>query len=196
MGYCLSLCSRSCSHEVPLSNSDDESPPHRRLHHLPKQQHRVPSRPPTQPNPPQYSFSTPSLPSSQIGRILGMPYVDITSMYDLDKELGRGQFGITYLCTEKATGFKGAFADEQKIHVVMELCSGGELFDRILARGSYSERKTASICRQIVNVVLACHFMGVMHKDLKPENFLLASRDEDAPIKATDFGLFVFIELG
>ncbi|KAK1555660.1 hypothetical protein Q3G72_029660 [Acer saccharum] len=228
--------SRSCSPEVPTSNSDDESPPHRRLQHLPKQQHQVPSRPPTQPNPPQYSFSEPSLPSSQIGRILGIPYVDITSLYDFDKELGRGQFGITYLCTEKATGlkyacksisrgklvhdkeiddvrreililqhlagqpnivqFRGAFEDRQKIHVVMELCSGGELFDRILARGSYSEREAASICRQIVNVVHACHFMGVMHRDLKPENFLLASRDEDAPIKATDFGLSVFIEPG
>ncbi|KAK3231902.1 hypothetical protein Dsin_003783 [Dipteronia sinensis] len=235
MGHCLSLCSRSCSHEVPMSNSDNESPPHCCLQHIPKQ-HQVPSRPPTQPNPPQYSFSKPSLPSSQIGHILGMPYVDITSLFDLDKELGRGQFGITYLCTEKATGFKyacksisrgklvhdkdigdvrreililqhltgqpnivqfrGAFEDKQNIHVVMELCSGGELFDRILARGSYSEREAASICRQIVNVVHACHFMGVMHRDLKPENFLLVSRDEDAPIKATDFGLSVFIESG
>ncbi|KAK4853070.1 hypothetical protein QYF36_003272 [Acer negundo] len=90
--------------------------------------------------------------------------------------------------------FKGALEDKQKIHVVMELCSSGELFDRILARGSYSEGVAASICRQIVNVVHACHFMGVMHRDLKPENFLLASTDEDAPIKATDFGLSVFIE--
>ncbi|KAI9201622.1 hypothetical protein LWI28_026303 [Acer negundo] len=92
--------------------------------------------------------------------------------------------------------FKGALEDKQKIHVVMELCSSGELFDRILARGSYSEGVAASICRQIVNVVHACHFMGVMHRDLKPENFLLASTDEDAPIKATDFGLSVFIEPG
>ncbi|KAK1555293.1 hypothetical protein Q3G72_024589 [Acer saccharum] len=239
MGHCLSAFSRSRSHEIPVFSSDNEdshSPSRHRLRPSPKPQHQAPARPPTQSNPPQYSFSKPPIPSSQIGSILGKPYEDIKSIYDLDKELGRGQFEITYLCTEKATGskfacksisrrklvhekdiedvrrevlilqhltgqpniveFKGAYEDKQNIYVVMELCSGGELFDRILARGSYSEREAASICRQIVNVVHACHFMGVMHRDLKPENFLLASRDEDAPIKATGFGLSVFIEPG
>ncbi|KAK9946886.1 hypothetical protein M0R45_012328 [Rubus argutus] len=78
----------------------------------------------------------------------------------------------------------------------MELCTGGELFDRIIAKGSYSEREAAKIFRQIVNVVHVCHFMGVMHRDLKPENFLLVSKDEHAPLKAIDFGLSVFIEQG
>ncbi|KAK6131315.1 hypothetical protein DH2020_034944 [Rehmannia glutinosa] len=151
-------------------------------------------------------------------------------------ELGRGQFGITYLCTEKSTGlkyacksisrrklvtdkditdvrreiiilqhltgqpniveFKGAYEDRKNLHLVMELCSGGELFDRITAKGSYSEKEAARIGRQIVNVVHVCHFMGVMHRDLKPENFLMVSRYEDSPLKATDFGLSVFIETG
>ncbi|XVE98214.1 hypothetical protein REPUB_Repub03eG0086400 [Reevesia pubescens] len=78
----------------------------------------------------------------------------------------------------------------------MELCSGGELFDRIIAKWSYSKCQAASIGRQIVNVVHACHFMGVMHSDLKPGNFLLVSKDENSSIKATDFGLSVFIEEG
>ena len=78
----------------------------------------------------------------------------------------------------------------------MELCSGGKLSDRIIAKGSYSERQAASICRQIVNVVHACHFMGVMHRGLKPENFLLVNKDENSRIKATGFGLSVFIEEG
>ncbi|XP_041019662.1 calcium-dependent protein kinase 29-like [Juglans microcarpa x Juglans regia] len=174
--------------------------------------------------------------SEEIGHILRKPYVDLHSIYVLDRELGRGQFGITYLCTERATGqkyacksiarrklpnhkdiedvrreililqhltgqpniveFKGAYEDRQNLHLVMELCSGGELFDRIIAKGSYSEREAASIARQIVNVVHACHFMGVMHRDLKPENFLMVSKDEESPIKATDFGLSVFIEEG
>ena len=43
--------------------------------------------------------------------------------------------------------FKGAFEDKQSVHVVMELCAGGELFDRIIAKGHYSERAAASICR-------------------------------------------------
>ncbi|KAJ4760728.1 Calcium-dependent protein kinase [Rhynchospora pubera] len=168
--------------------------------------------------------------------ILGKPYQDIRSFYTLGKELGRGQFGVTYLCTDNGTGhqyacksiskrklvskadkedikreisimqhlsgqaniveFRGAYEDKGNVHVVMELCAGGELFDRIIAKGHYSERAAATMCRAIVNVVYTCHFMGVMHRDLKPENFLLATKDEDAMLKATDFGLSVFIEEG
>ncbi|MBA0695178.1 hypothetical protein Goari_005410 [Gossypium aridum] len=92
--------------------------------------------------------------------------------------------------------FKGAYEDKDCVNIVMELCAGGELFDRIIAEGHYSERAAAAICRQVVNVVQNFHFMGVMHRDLKPENFLLSSKDEDAMLKATDFGLSVFIEQG
>ncbi|MED6185947.1 Calcium-dependent protein kinase 29 [Stylosanthes scabra] len=171
-----------------------------------------------------------------IGAVLGRPYVDINSMYEMKKELGRGQSGVTYLCIERSTGreyacksisrgkvvrmdeiedvrreitilqhlsgqpniveFRGAYEDRQNVHLVMELCSGGELFDRIIEKGTYSEREAARLMRQIVNVVHVCHFMGVMHRDLKPENFLLATKDSLAPLKATDFGLSVFIEQG
>lgn len=228
MGLCFT---RSRSHDIPISSSSDESP-HHRYQPLPRRTQQ--DFRPTSSRPPALSKQIPQ--TSQIGPILGKPYVDITTIYDLDKELGRGQFGVTYLCTKKATGrkyacksisrrklvydkdiedvrreililqhltgqpniveFEGAYEDKQNLHLVMELCSGGELFDRIIAKGIYSEREAAKICRQIVNVVHACHFMGVIHRDLKPENFLLASKEEDSPIKATDFGLSVFIETG
>uniref|UniRef100_A0A0D6QUK9 non-specific serine/threonine protein kinase n=1 Tax=Araucaria cunninghamii TaxID=56994 RepID=A0A0D6QUK9_ARACU len=91
---------------------------------------------------------------------------------------------------------KGAYEDVANVHLVMELCAGGELFDRIIDKGHYSERKAAELARTIVGVVEACHSLGVMHRDLKPENFLLASTDEDAALKATDFGLSVFFKPG
>ncbi|KAH9322094.1 hypothetical protein KI387_016733, partial [Taxus chinensis] len=91
---------------------------------------------------------------------------------------------------------KGAYEDVASVHLVMELCAGGELFDRIIAKGHYSERKAAELSRTIVGVVEACHSLGVMHRDLKPENFLLASTDEEAALKATDFGLSVFFKPG
>ncbi|KAL3740725.1 hypothetical protein ACJRO7_021925 [Eucalyptus globulus] len=216
------------------------------------QTHKVSAQMP-QPRPQQQPASNPAPVSSEVAQkrpapvssgvaqkmdntILGKPFEDIKQHYTLGKELGRGQFGITYLCTEKSTGqtyacksilkrkllskgdrddmkreiqimqhlsgqpniveFRGAYEDRYSVHVVMELCAGGELFDRILAKGHYTERAAASICRAIVNVVHICHFMGVMHRDLKPENFLLASKDEGAMLKATDFGLSVFIEEG
>ncbi|KAJ3706848.1 hypothetical protein LUZ61_010553 [Rhynchospora tenuis] len=91
---------------------------------------------------------------------------------------------------------KGAFEDQLHVHIVMELCQGGELFDRIIQRGHYSERKAAALTKIIVGVVEACHSLGVMHRDLKPENFLLANRDDDLSLKAIDFGLSVFFKPG
>ncbi|KAJ1405959.1 Serine/threonine-protein kinase, active site [Sesbania bispinosa] len=188
-----------------------------------------PSRPPPLPKP------QPPL-SSSLGRVLGRPMEDVRSIYVFGRELGRGQFGVTYLVTHKVTKeqfacksiatrklinrddiddvrrevqimhhltghrniveLKGAYEDRHSVNLIMELCAGGELFDRIIAKGHYSERAAANSCRQIVTVVHNCHSMGVMHRDLKPENFLLLSNDENSPLKATDFGLSVFFKPG
>lgn len=161
---------------------------------------------------------------------------DVKSHYTIGKELGRGQFGVTYMCTHKQTKeqyacksiakrklihkddkedvrrevqimhhltgqpniveLKGAYEDKHSVNLVMELCAGGELFDRIIAKGHYSERAAASLCRTMVKVVHTCHSMGVIHRDLKPENFLFLSKDENSPLKATDFGLSVFYKPG
>ncbi|RYR63943.1 hypothetical protein Ahy_A03g010110 isoform A [Arachis hypogaea] len=91
---------------------------------------------------------------------------------------------------------KGAYEDPLYVHIVMELCSGGELFDRIIQRGHYTERKAAELTKIIVGVVETCHSLGVMHRDLKPENFLLVNKDDDFSLKAIDFGLSVFFKPG
>ncbi|KAK2995891.1 hypothetical protein RJ640_028299 [Escallonia rubra] len=90
--------------------------------------------------------------------------------------------------------FYDAFEDAHNVYVVMELCEGGELLDRILSRGGrYSEEDAKTIVVQIVSVVAFCHLQGVVHRDLKPENFLFTTRDEAAPMKLIDFGLSDFI---
>ncbi|KAG9140507.1 hypothetical protein Leryth_027006 [Lithospermum erythrorhizon] len=91
---------------------------------------------------------------------------------------------------------KGSYEDATAVHIIMELCAGGELFDRIVKLGSYSERKAAELTRTIVGVVETCHSLGVMHRDLKPENFLFVNNDEDSPLKTIDFGLSVFFKPG
>lgn len=88
------------------------------------------------------------------------------------------------------------FEDNEAVHMVMECCKGGELFDRIVAKGSYSEKDAATVIRDMLQVVAECHLAGVMHRDLKPENFLYLEKDEDSPLKATDFGLSEFFEDG
>ncbi|QHO51685.1 hypothetical protein HN51_003317 [Arachis hypogaea] len=160
----------------------------------------------------------------------------ITDKYVLGRELGRGEFGITYLCTDRETKqelacksiskrklrtavdvedvrrevaimnalpdhpnvvkLRATYEDDENVHLVMELCAGGELFDRIVARGHYSERAAANVARTIAEVVRMCHVNGVMHRDLKPENFLFANKKENSVLKAIDFGLSVFFKPG
>ncbi|KAI3732264.1 hypothetical protein L1987_63468 [Smallanthus sonchifolius] len=89
--------------------------------------------------------------------------------------------------------FHDAFEDDQNVYIVMELCEGGELLDRILARGGrYTENDAKSIVVQILSVASFCHLQGVVHRDLKPENFLFSTRQEDSPLKVIDFGLSDF----
>ncbi|KAF5451343.1 hypothetical protein F2P56_026456 [Juglans regia] len=92
--------------------------------------------------------------------------------------------------------FYDAYEDHDNVYIVMELCEGGELLDRILSRGGkYTEDDAKAVMIQILNVVAFCHLQGVVHRDLKPENFLFASRDENSQLKAIDFGLSDFVKL-
>ncbi|KAG2274092.1 hypothetical protein Bca52824_056647 [Brassica carinata] len=148
---------------------------------------------------------------------------DISSQYDLGREVGRGEFGVTYLCTDIQTGekyacksiskkklrtavdigdvrreveimrhmpkhpnivsLKDSFEDDDAVHIVMELCEGGELFDRIVARGHYTERAAAAVMKTIVEVVQVLELS-------------FANKKETSPLKAIDFGLSVFFKPG
>ncbi|KAH6559515.1 hypothetical protein KP509_1Z004900 [Ceratopteris richardii] len=90
--------------------------------------------------------------------------------------------------------FYDACEDNTNVYIVMELCEGGELLDRILARGGkYNEEDAKVVLGQILNIVAFCHLQGVVHRDLKPENFLFTTKEENAQLKAIDFGLSDFV---
>ncbi|XP_051890419.1 calcium/calmodulin-dependent protein kinase type 1-like isoform X2 [Pristis pectinata] len=78
----------------------------------------------------------------------------------------------------------------------MQLVSGGELFDRILERGVYTEKDASSLIRQILEAVRYLHENGVVHRDLKPENLLYYNSDENSKIMISDFGLSKMQDMG
>ncbi|XP_069693471.1 calcium/calmodulin-dependent protein kinase type 1 isoform X2 [Periplaneta americana] len=81
------------------------------------------------------------------------------------------------------------FEDKHKVYLIMELVTGGELFDRIVEKGSYTEKDASDLIRQVLEAVDYMHEQGVVHRDLKPENLLYYSHDDDSKIMISDFGL-------
>ncbi|KAH7404322.1 hypothetical protein KP509_15G020800 [Ceratopteris richardii] len=88
------------------------------------------------------------------------------------------------------------FEDKHAVHLIMERCSGGELFDRIAAKGKYTEKAAALLCKSIVQAVESLHWKGVMHRDLKPENFYFVDKQDDSQLKVADFSAAVFFKDG
>ena len=81
------------------------------------------------------------------------------------------------------------FEDLTNIYLILELCSGGELFDRIIEKKYYNEEEARIIFKQIMKAIRHCHVQGVCHRDLKPENFIMISKDDAYTLKLIDFGL-------
>ncbi|KAM3365954.1 hypothetical protein ACQJBY_015500 [Aegilops geniculata] len=149
---------------------------------------------------------------------------DFEARYALGKLLGHGQFGYTFAAVdrhsdervavkridknkmvlpvavedvkrevkilkalhghENVVHFYNAFEDDNYIYIVMEKDS------------RYSEKDAAVVVRQMLKVAAECHLHGLVHRDMKPENFLFKSSKEGSPLKATDFGLSDFITPG
>ena len=80
------------------------------------------------------------------------------------------------------------FEGEEVSYVVMEWCSGGELFDRIVKKLIYCEKDGRDTIKVLLEAIAYCHENGVMHRDLKPENLILVSNDNDIDFKLVDFG--------
>ncbi|KAM9510302.1 serine/threonine-protein kinase H1-like [Guaruba guarouba] len=81
------------------------------------------------------------------------------------------------------------FETQGCVYMVMELATGGELFDRIIAKGSFTERDATRVLQMVLDGVKYLHTLGITHRDLKPENLLYYHPGTDSKIMITDFGL-------
>uniref|UniRef100_A0A803KAX3 Calcium/calmodulin-dependent protein kinase type IV n=1 Tax=Xenopus tropicalis TaxID=8364 RepID=A0A803KAX3_XENTR len=131
----------------------------------------------------------------------------LENFYTIGQELGRGATSTVFKCEEKGTKklyaakkikktikLKDIFETSAEITLILELVTGGELFDRIVERGYYSEQDAACVVQQILEAVAYLHGNGVVHRDLKPENLLYADMTPDSILKIADFGLSKMID--
>ncbi|XP_045078475.1 calcium/calmodulin-dependent protein kinase type IV-like isoform X2 [Coregonus clupeaformis] len=155
-----------------------------------------------------------TIPSSRAGAspapdywIDGSKKETLADYYELESELGRGATSVVCRCRQKGTQkpyavktlkktikLKEIFETPSEISLVLELVTGGELFDRVVEKGFYTERDAADAVIQVLEAVAYLHENGVVHRDLKPENLLYATAAPDAPLKIADFGLSKIID--
>ncbi|XP_030323441.1 calcium/calmodulin-dependent protein kinase type IV [Calypte anna] len=123
------------------------------------------------------------------------PYAVKMLKKTVDKKIVRTEIGVLLrLSHPNIIKLKEIFETPTEISLVLELVTGGELFDRIVEKGYYSERDAADAVKQILEAVAYLHANGIVHRDLKPENLLYATPAPDAPLKIADFGLSKIVE--
>jgi calcium-dependent protein kinase len=83
------------------------------------------------------------------------------------------------------------YESDSIIYLVQELCHGGELFDQLDNQEDYhySEDEARELVKQVLSAVSYLHSQGIVHRDLKLENFLFATKDSKSTLKMIDFGL-------
>ena len=86
--------------------------------------------------------------------------------------------------------FYETYHDEFYFHIVMELCRGKDLLNKLKEfNGKIPEKKVCLIMIKILYAISYCHSRGITHRDLKPENIMFETPDEESDIKILDFGL-------
>ncbi|XP_063782953.1 calcium/calmodulin-dependent protein kinase type 1D isoform X3 [Pseudophryne corroboree] len=90
---------------------------------------------------------------------------------------------------ENIVALEDIYESPSHLYLVMQLVSGGELFDRIVEKGFYTEKDASALIRQVLDAVFYLHRLGIVHRDLKPENLLYFSQEGESKIMISDFGL-------
>lgn len=86
-------------------------------------------------------------------------------------------------------GLREIFEDEKYYYMVLDLVSGGEMFEHLIKLGAYSEADASRLVKEVAAALTFLHGIGIVHGDLKPENLMLSTdRTEDGAIQLVDFG--------
>ncbi|CAI5536589.1 unnamed protein product [Closterium sp. Naga37s-1] len=91
---------------------------------------------------------------------------------------------------------RDAIEDDTHVHLLMELCSGGDLLNFVNTAPAISEQQAATIVRRLADAVRYCHRQGVVHRDLKPENILMAAKGAWWDLRVADFGISAMLKPG
>mmetsp|Transcript_12780 Transcript_12780/g.51024 ORF Transcript_12780/g.51024 Transcript_12780/m.51024 type:complete len:418 (-) Transcript_12780:62-1315(-) len=125
--------------------------------------------------------------------------VKVIDKKDVGQDMARLRTEIEILTRVKhpnIINLKEIMEDDHTLFIITELVTGGELFDKIVELGAYTEADAALLVGRMVRAIDYLHGMGIVHRDLKPENLLLKNPDDISEVKLADFGLSKIVTPG
>jgi len=127
----------------------------------------------------------------ETGRKVAVKIMSKKDMDHTDLELVRTEIEILKICQHpNIIKLYDVFENLEYIYIIMEHCSGGDLFSYIEKRGfKLPEKQACTIIRKLCEAIYYVHSYGIAHRDIKPENILMTDDTEYADIKLLDFGL-------
>ncbi|CAM9786347.1 unnamed protein product [Ectocarpus sp. 6 AP-2014] len=130
------------------------------------------------------------------GEVLAVKVISRDAVKDMDA-LAQEVDTLRRLDHHQVVRFIDFYEEPQTFFLVLEKVPGGELFDRIVAEGKFTEESARACMRSLLEALAYCHSQKIAHRDIKPENILFASLDaKDRTVKLTDFGLARSVERG
>lgn len=126
----------------------------------------------------------------ETGEVVAIKKVNKSSQFSDQIKLLRREIQVMQKLSDHPNVVKlyDVFEDDKCIYMVIEYMTGGELYDHIIQRGSFTESDAADIVKQILSALTYIHHNGIGHRDLKPENLLCSTSKGDV-VKIADFGL-------
>lgn len=123
------------------------------------------------------------------GEQVAIKVVDKSRYSPHDHSLEREVEVLTRLQHDNCIRLKCCLVTPNEVYIVTELVTGGELLDRVMDKGYYTESDAAVLLKQILSGVAYLHSRGIVHRDLKLENLIMSDASENAVVKIADFGL-------
>ncbi|KNC49463.1 CAMK/CAMK1 protein kinase [Thecamonas trahens ATCC 50062] len=127
------------------------------------------------------------------GNVYAVKIISKKSLVDKDHVMLQTEVDVLRnVSHESCVKMYDCYESKHHIYMVLELCTGGELFDQIVERGHFSEADAAVTMTQIFSALEYLHARNIVHRDLKPENVLCATKQSEGVtpvVKIADFGL-------
>ncbi|ETO29397.1 hypothetical protein RFI_07720 [Reticulomyxa filosa] len=108
----------------------------------------------------------------------------LTAVFQKNKEKPNSDIKCLFV----GNSFIDCYMDSNHFYIATVLCTGGELFDRIVKSKKFTERIASGLIKQMLFAIEYCHMSDIVHRDLKPENFVFENGNTDNGLKLIDFG--------